>query len=208
MASGINQIESTSKQQTPSIAKTDLDLIRQAREGGQSAFKELVERYEQQVAATVIGMLGDGPDADEVGQETFVRFYKSLDKFRAEAKLGTYLTRIAINLSLDALRKRQRNLKRFWRWETDEMQPAELIVDSEASYDQNERRDIVRNEVQALEAKHRAVVVLRMLRGYSTRETSEILDIPQGTVLSRLSRGLDKLKERLAPIIDRTDLNI
>ncbi|MBU1652621.1 RNA polymerase sigma factor, partial [bacterium] len=107
-----------------------------------------------------------------------------------------------------ALRKRQRNLKRFWRWETDEMQPAELIVDSEASYDQNERRDIVRNEVQALEAKHRAVVVLRMLRGYSTRETSEILDIPQGTVLSRLSRGLDKLKERLAPIIDRTDLNI
>ncbi|MDH5745133.1 MAG: helix-turn-helix domain-containing protein, partial [Candidatus Aminicenantes bacterium] len=74
------------------------ELVRAAKNGDKNAFKELIKKYEHQVAATVIGMLGNCPEAEDVGQETFIRLYQSLDKFRGEASLGTYLTRIAINL--------------------------------------------------------------------------------------------------------------
>ena len=73
---------------------------------------EIIKKYEGQVAATVIGMLGHVPEVEDVGQETFIRFYRSLPTFRGDASAGTYLTRIAINLCLNELkkRKRQRNL--------------------------------------------------------------------------------------------------
>ena len=87
---------------------SDLELTRRARDGDDHAFRELVDRYESRVAATVVGMLGPGPDAEDVGQETFIRFHAALGRFRGEAALGTYLTRIAINLSLNASKRRQK----------------------------------------------------------------------------------------------------
>ena len=107
---------------------TDRALIDQARAGDEAALRVLIERYEPQVAATVVGMLGPGDEADDVGQETFVRFYQSLDKFRGDAALGTYLTRIAINLSLNALERRKRQRWRFWSRD-DEQAPPEPSVD-------------------------------------------------------------------------------
>ncbi len=84
-----------------------------APEGDEEAFRCLVERYEGAVAATVIGMLGPGGEVDDVGQEVFVRFYRALDRFRGDSSLKTYLTRIAINLSLNELKRRRRWLDRF-----------------------------------------------------------------------------------------------
>ena len=116
IALGINRSsDSSNKRRSKSSDESDTELLAQAREGQQAAFKQLVERYESLVAATAIGMLGKGDDAEDVGQETFIKFYRSLDKFRGDAKIGTYLTRIAINLSLDALRRRKRSKLRVWR---------------------------------------------------------------------------------------------
>jgi len=92
---------------------SDDALIERARDGQAWAFRRLVERYEGRVAATVVGMLGPGGEADDVGQETFIRFYEALDQYRGEAQLGTYLTRIAINQSLKALQRRKRWTDRF-----------------------------------------------------------------------------------------------
>jgi RNA polymerase sigma-70 factor (ECF subfamily) len=180
----------------------DADLLARARQGDEAAFKRLVERYESVVASTAIGMLGRGQDAEEVGQETFTKFYHSLDRFRMESKVGTYLTRIAINLSLDELRRRKRRKLRFWRWEEREVLPDELVVHHEQEIEANERKDFVRHAVQSLDGKHRAVVVMRMLNGYSTKETAALLGIPVGTVLSRLSRAQEKLKDLLRPFMD------
>ncbi len=77
--------------------RDESELLRRAREGDDRAFRELVHRYEDRVAATIIGMLGPGPDAEDVGQETFIRLYRSLDGFRGDSSLATYVTRIAIN---------------------------------------------------------------------------------------------------------------
>ena len=181
---------------------TDGDLLKRARSRDHDAFRLLVERYEGKVAATIISMLGAGAEADDVGQEVFIRFYEAMDQFREEASLGTYLTRIAINESLKALRRRRRWSKRFFSRD----EPGTLVDDAlpEAPGDLEEREQVrlVRSALQHLSDDHRAVVVLRMLEGYSTRETAHLLDIPEGTVMSRLSRALDHLEQLLGPLFD------
>ena len=99
----------------PTSVRDEKELLRRAREGDDRAFRELVHRYEDRVAATIIGMLGPGPDAEDVGQETFVRLYRSLDGFRGDSSLATYVTRIAINQSLKAIRRRKSWTRRFIR---------------------------------------------------------------------------------------------
>jgi RNA polymerase sigma-70 factor (ECF subfamily) len=171
--------------------------LQDAREGDHEAFKQLVKKYEPQVAATVIGMLGHVPEAEDVGQETFVRFYRSLNKFRGEASVGTYLTRIAINLCLNETkkRKRQRNL-----FSSQSSEGIENLPDTHSETNQREAAKIVTWGLQKLPAKFKAVLVLRLIDGYSTEETAGILKLPVGTVLSRLARGQQKLREILAPV--------
>jgi RNA polymerase sigma-70 factor (ECF subfamily) len=185
-----------------SIAAGDAVLIQRASVGDDGAFRQLVERYSDRVAATVTSMLGRGPEADDIGQETFIRLYKSLSKIRGDSSLSTYVTRIAINLCLDAVRKQKR--WRFWFWEEDnsDTTPAELTVENSASPESNERRELVHRAIQILDPKHRAVVVLRMIDGYSTKETAVILKLPVGTVLSRLSRAQERLRKLLEPYIE------
>lgn len=178
-------------------AGRETDLLARARSGDHAAFRSLVERYEPTVSGTVQGMLGPGPEAEDVGQETFIRFYRALDSFREESSLKTYLTRIAINLSLNALKRRRRLRDRFVR--SDESDFVEPTWNAEGEIDAEERALVVRKAIDRLDPKHRAVVVLRMINGYSTRETAELLGVPQGTVLSRLSRGMQRLETLLKP---------
>lgn len=174
-------------------------LLIRSREGDHNAFKEIVKIYENQVAATVIGMLGHCTEADDVGQETFIRFYKSMAKFRGESSLGTYLTRIAINLSLNELKRRQRKRKRFHDNPEERM---EIFVSNGDPYKREDEKEMVRQAIQKLDPKSRAVIVLRLIDGFSTRETANTLKLPMGTVLSRLARGQMKLKEILTPLYE------
>jgi RNA polymerase sigma-70 factor (ECF subfamily) len=188
---------------------TDADLLARARDGASWAFRRLVERYQDQVAATVVGMLGPGAEADDVGQETFIRFYEAMDQFRGDAELGTYLTRIAINQSLKALNRRKRWYERFWSRDgaPDDALPPEPSTEGDDAIDEDERSALVHRALAELSDAHRAVVVLRMLKGYSTRETAEILDIPEGTVMSRLYRATSNLETLLGPYISADDLS-
>lgn len=181
---------------------TDREWVARAKEGDERAFRALVEHYESQVAATVIGMLGRGDEADDVGQETFIRFYESLDKFRGEAAVGTYLTRIAINLSLNAIERRQRMRWRFWSRDDENNTPIEPGVDGRLQRAALDSSEQVHAALQKLNPDFRAVVVLRMLEGYSTKETAELLEVADGTVLSRLSRGMKQLQEIFKSEVD------
>ncbi len=144
-------------------------------------------------------MLGDTAEADDVAQEVFIRFFQSLDKFRGEAKLGTYLSRIAINLSLNELKRRQR--KNRWLTFIKKDDPNLLVEDASANPINNETKDLVQKALQILEPEFRSVIVLRMLDGYSVKETADILQVPEGTVASRLARGQKKLKGILEKIL-------
>jgi RNA polymerase sigma-70 factor, ECF subfamily len=180
----------------------DSELLLRARTGDHAAFRALVDRFQPIVASVVIGMLGAGADADDVGQETFIRFHGALGQFRGDAALSTYLRRIAMNLSLNALKRRRRfHLRLVSRDEA----PTPLDEPSVPAYDveRTERIGMVRRAVAALGEKQRPVVVLRVLDGLSTAETAEILDLPQGTVMSRLKRGMEELERLLAPYVQR-----
>ena len=174
------------------------ELLARARTDDQVAFRALVDRLQPIVAAVVIGMLGDGDEADDVGQETFIRFHAALSQFRGDASLETYVRRIAMNLSLNALKRR----KRFrWRLRSRDHPDEAAAEPPIAPYDaeRTERIDMVRRAVARLSEKQRSVVVLRLLAERSTHETAKILDVPPGTVMSRLSRGMEELQRLLAP---------
>lgn len=168
---------------------TEGQLIDAIKHGKQKAFELLVLRYEKDVARTVIGMLGNVAEADDVGQEVFIRFYNSIKKFRGDSSIKTYLTRIAINLSLNELKRRK--AKRWLVFE-DGYQEVKSIRDE---FNSNEIKEVVNIALGELETNFRSVVVLRLIQGYSTKETSDILKLPQGTVLSRLARGQEKLRQ-------------
>lgn len=179
---------------------SDEQLIAAAQRGDQEAFGKLVERHEGRVAATVIGMLGDCDEADDIGQEVFIRFYHAIRRFRGESKLETYLTRIAINLSLNELKRRKRHRFFFTRYEdATEKETAYRATE----FDQQEQKHLVDRALLELKPEFRSVIVLRLINGYSTEETARILNIPVGTVLSRLARAQEKMKQHLQPWISK-----
>lgn len=167
------------------------ELVSRARQGDEAAMRRIIEKYEHQVAATVTGILGDGPEVDDIGQETFVRFFRSLNRFRGDSQAGTYITRIAINLSLNELKRR----KRYVRLAGDDLPESDGHPpgrrDGEAAADV---KRIVRDGLGQLPPEFKSVIVLRLINGFSTKETAEMLDLPEGTVLSRLARGQAKLR--------------
>ena len=174
----------------------DASLLDDVRRGDPRAWRAFVDEYEGRVAATVVGMLGAGPDADDVGQEVFVRFYRQREQFRGDADVGTYLVRTAMNLSLNALRSR----KRAFRWFGGGSREADLVAAPERADEAVEAADLaarVSAAIRRLKADHRAVVVLRLVQEYSTQETAELLGIPAGTVMSRLSRAQTALRKQL-----------
>jgi RNA polymerase sigma-70 factor (ECF subfamily) len=185
---------------SPVDRPTDAALLDRARRGDEQAFTAIVERHEGRVAATAIGLLGPGVDAEEVGLEAFVRLYRSLDRFRGEASLSTYLTRITVNLALTEIERRKRWFARF---RSIEESSADAVVAASNPDDVVDRlgreREVnrVHRALDRLPADQRAVVVLRWLDGLSTRETAGILGIAEGTVMSRLKRAMDRLRREL-----------
>jgi RNA polymerase sigma-70 factor (ECF subfamily) len=186
-----------------SLELNEQNLLESARQGDHDAFKEFIKKYEHKVARIVMSMLGDCAEAEDVGQETFIQFYKNMNKFRGESSPGTYLTRIAINLSLNEIKRRKKK-KKFHIMESSASSDENIIEQLPAPHsesNEHELKEIIHKGINRLHEKYRAVIVLRLIEGYSTRETAKILNLPQGTVLSRLSRAQKRLKVILQPII-------
>lgn len=180
--------------------RTDIELVEMARNGNPQAFKILIQRHQKRVATTVLGMLGNTVEADDVGQETFIRFYRALPNFRGDSAVGTYLTRIAINLALNELKRRKkRSFLSFFTIanpNSDNSDEYEVpIADDSETPEKYESKELVQKALLHLDPKFRSVIVLRLIEGYSTQETADLLDLPLGTVLSRLTRAQDKLKQ-------------
>ena len=178
----------------------EFELITLLKDGDERAYFKVLGLYKDQIAKTVKGMLGDVQEAEDVGQEVFIRFFKSIDNFKGDAKISTYLIRIAINLSLNELARRKRKWRIFYSGDTIE---EKLVLDVGTNpMEDEERKEIVHKAILQLGIKYRKVVVLRALQGYSFKEAAEVLQIPIGTVLSRYARATKKLKEILNPIVN------
>ena len=176
----------------------DAHILTEIKNGNDTVFKDLINRYEGLVSATIFGMIGKCSEADDIGQEVFIRFYKSIDNFRGDSTIGTYLTRIAINLSLNEIKRRKRRSHLFLHSDDS----LDNIEDRDNNPESDENREFIQRAIQELDPKFRSVIVLRLIDGYSTEETAKILKVPIGTVLSRLARAQQKLKEILSPMLE------
>ena len=167
--------------QEPYNVVDENELVRASLDGDKKAFGEIVNRYQKMVARTVKGMLGDTVFAEDIGQEVFINLFYSLPEFRGESKLSTYIQKIAVNLTLNEIKRRKRFFSMFTHKANTEMHEFEI-----ADHDTEERKEaleIVNKALLAMEPKFRIIVTMRMLQGYSTKETAEILDLPVGTVI-------------------------
>ncbi len=170
-------------------------LVKAALKGDKAAFGEIVCRYRKMVARTVKGILGDSVYSEDIGQEVFIKLYHSLSEFRGEAKLSTYIQKIAVNLTLNEIKRRKRFFSMFMQKGNDELYEYDIAADD--NVEKNEIKEVVSMALKTLDPKFRVIVTMRMLHGYSTKETAEILELPLGTVLSRLSRAQEQLREIL-----------
>ena len=176
------------------------ELVRRAQGGDRRAFGLLVTRHQETIARTVTAMLGPGQEVDDVVQDVFIRCYESLDRFRGTAAFGTYLHRIAINKSLDTLRRRKRWRARFIDDATTTFPDSGSSL--EKDYEASDQSRLVLAAIAQLQPRYRAVVTLRLIEGLSTDETATALGIKYGTVLSRLSRGTSQLRLRLKGVME------
>ena len=174
---------------------SDEFLVNASLQGDDVAFEALVSRYKKMVARTVKGMLGDSVFSEDIGQEVFIKLYYSLSDFRGDAKLSTYIQKIAVNLTLNEIKRRKRFFSLFTHKEDNELY--EYDIAGEDIENKHDAKATVEKALETLESKFRIVVTMRMLQGYSTKETAEILGLPVGTVLSRLSRAQDQLRKYL-----------
>ncbi|MGA2406644.1 MAG: RNA polymerase sigma factor [Bacteroidales bacterium] len=176
----------------------DIELVKESLNGKNEAFGEIVKRYQKMVARTIKSMLGNSVFAEDIGQEVFIKLYYSLSEFRGEAKLSTYIQKIAVNLTLNEIKRRKRFFSMFSQKANNEMYEFEVADNN--TEERNEASELVNKALMAMDPKFRIIVTMRMLQGYSTKETAEILDLPLGTVLSRLSRAQEQLRNILVKL--------
>ncbi|MCB9133792.1 MAG: sigma-70 family RNA polymerase sigma factor [Anaerolineales bacterium] len=168
-------------------------LIHMAQQGDRNAFGELVLRYAHGVQHVIYRMCGDAHLAEDAAQETFIRAWLNLSSFRPQASLRNWLYRIAVNTAIDMLRKEKFILPNAM----DDLPLMDQRPGPEALFLNREQIALVKQTVLSLPEASRAVLVLREYEGLSYQEISEVLDIPVGTVMSRLNYARNLLKDKL-----------
>lgn len=172
---------------------SETELILKARDGDRNAFNELVRVHAQGVMNVIYRMCGDAQIAEDAAQETFIRAWSHLGSFRVDSSLRNWLYRIALNAATDMLRREKHILPN----DMDDFSFADPQPGPEGVYLQEERTALVQAAIQSLPDASRAVLVLKEYEGLSYREIADALDIPIGTVMSRLNYARKTLKEKL-----------
>jgi len=185
----------------PQTADTETSLIEQAQNGDRNAFGELVRRHYQGVVLVVYRMCGDTGLAEDAAQEAFMRAWVNLPSYQPQARLRNWLYRIAVNAALDVLRSKPE--------ETLEDEQARMVTDQAAGPEtaliEKERVALLQQAMTSLPEAARSVLVLREYGGLSYQEIAGVLDVPVGTVMSRLNYARNRLREILRSYTAKTE---
>ena len=174
------------------------ELIRAAQKGSEEAFAALVEKYRIKMFNLAYSIIRDPDLADDLAQDVFIKAYVSLPKFKHQSGFGTWLYRIAVNASMDHLRKERKFKTAVCKARTSEQTVQDdEIVKQEIEEEREERRKLLYQALRSLPEKHQVILTLRDIQGLPYREIADMLDISPGTVDSRLHRARQKLRKRL-----------
>jgi RNA polymerase sigma-70 factor, ECF subfamily len=174
-------------------AVNETELVLQAQRGDRNAFGELVCIHAQGVTNVIYRMCGDVQVAEEAAQETFIQAWLHLASYRLHTSLRNWLYRIAVNAATDILRKEKRILPNA----IEDLPLTDSSPGPEALLSRSERTALVQKAILALPDASRAVLILREYEEMSYQEIADTLDIPVGTVMSRLNYARKILKEKL-----------
>jgi len=179
---------------------TDEKLVELAVSTEPEAFGEIVKRWERKIFALCFGMLGREDEARDAAQEAFIAAYRNIGNFRGEAKVSSWLHRIAVNQCLTTKRRAKTRSEEFLDEESHEEERvfvAAASLSPSNRTEQAERNGIVRQAVGSLPVDLRQVVVMKEFEDMTFQEISETLDIPLSTVKSRLYTALKQLRSKL-----------
>ncbi len=183
---------------------SDDHLMCAFQKGDESAFRRLLERYQDRIVNYVLRIVNDYDTASDIAQEVFIRVYTNAGRYLPGSRFAPWLYRIASNLAINELRRRKR-----WRFfslndpgDDDERSyklelPDESTPSPEDTVEKRETSEQIEAALSKIPLKYRTPLVLREIEGYDYEEISQILDIPRGTVKSRLNRGRSLLKTAL-----------
>lgn len=176
--------------------------IKQVLKGDQNAYADIVNLYQHKLYQVCFRMLGNKQEAEDIAQEAFIRAYINLHSYDQNRKFSTWLYRIGTNLCIDRIRKKKpdfyldaevagtEGLDMYSQIASNEKLPEEAV-------EQMELQDRIQYEISRLSDKYRSVIVLKYIEELSLQEISEILDMPLGTVKTRIHRGREALRKQL-----------
>jgi RNA polymerase sigma-70 factor (ECF subfamily) len=184
----------------------DADVVVLAQQGREPAFRELIRRYERPVFSLIYRMVRDNTVAEDLAQDTFIKVLNHLDKYRPEFKFSSWLFKIANNVAIDHLRKRQLDTvsmdgspHAMTAAEAD-ASSFELADQAESPLDELASRElgaIIEQAIGSLRPEYRNCIMLRHVEGRSYEEIAATLDLPLGTVKTYIHRARHQLREAL-----------
>lgn len=183
------------------LDSTEKNLVDLSAGGNVEAFETLIQSHQKKVYNIALRMTKNPEDAQELAQDTFVRAFIAIKKFRGESSFSTWLYRIAMNVCTDFLRKRNKAVvisidQGAIGSEND--QPIQLPEDAPGPDELSEKRQLkhlVRQAMDSLSAEHRQVLILRDLMDLSYRDIANTLSVSEGTIKSRINRAREGLKQ-------------
>ena len=184
----------------------DADVVALAQEGRETAFRELIRRYERPVFSLVYRMVRDRSAAEDLAQETFIKVLNHIDRYVPEFKFSSWLFKIANNLAIDHLRKKQLPTVSIdgapdaTTAAQIEATSFELASNTESALDELEARELggaIERAIAALRPEYRACIMLRHVEGRSYEEIAATLDLPLGTVKTYIHRARHELRRAL-----------
>ncbi len=187
----------------------DAALVERCRAGDVAAFEPLVAKYRQRVWRLAYNILRDREEAWDVAQEAFIRAYQALPSFRGHAAFYTWLYRIVMNVAADRGRARGAQGRAFGTERVPEEDWDRALPDRGGAGEETpdaraaraEERGKIMTALDRLSEDHRRIIVLSDLEGFSYREIAQTLDIPMGTVMSRLHNARKRLRDVLGPLL-------
>ena len=187
----------------------DADVVALAQQGRDAAYRELVHRYERPVFSLVYRMVRDRELAEDLTQDTFVKVLSHIDKYRPEFKFSSWLFKIANNVAIDQLRRRQLDTismdgsPHAASAEAVEASSFDVAVAQESALDELEARELgsaIERAISSLRPEYRSCIMLRHVEGRSYEEIAATLDLPLGTVKTYIHRARHELRKALEPL--------
>lgn len=185
------------------MPEAERDLIKRSQQGDVGAFETLIKTHQVVAYNVALRILGNPEDAKDAAQEALIKVFKSIKSFKVESQFSTWLYRIVVNTCNDYLRKENRrsHLSLDQRIEAKEGDLGREVSDDsmapETVIEKSQLKERVQHAIQALPEQQRTVVVLRDIEGMSYEVIASMLDLPVGTVKSRINRGREALKQLL-----------